>query len=144
MCSQMFDCIFDAAHYDLIHHFSGGANDKDVPQGDIKNEFRRHAGIRATQYHSKWFLVFGQAWRRSINAAPWGSSDFPETNRLSPFNNRLSASSAPMPADSAPMVLAAKVSQKDASIRTAFLCSVFILFSLLLSRYVCPRPSPDI
>src|SRR5262245_31712679 len=74
------------------------------------------------------FWSFARAWRRSINAAPCGSSDFPATNRLSPFNNRLSASSAPTPADSPAMLLAAKASQQDVSIRTAFLFRVFILF----------------
>src|SRR6266576_3996706 len=143
MCSQMFDCIFDATHYDLIHHFSGGAT-KMSPRVTSKTSSGDTRESEQLSITANGFWSLARAWRRSINAAPWGSSDFPATNRLSPFNNRLSASSAPMPADSAPMVLAAKVSQKDASIRTAFLCSVFILFSLLLSRYVCPRPSPDI
>jgi hypothetical protein len=55
----MFDCIFDAAQLDRTHYFSGGADDKDITQTDIKNEFRRYAGIGATQYDSKWFLVLG-------------------------------------------------------------------------------------
>ena len=66
------------------------------------------------------FWSFARAWRRSTSAAPVGSSDFPATNRLSPFNNRLSASSAPTPADSPAMVLATKASQLHVSIRTAF------------------------
>ena len=56
----MFDCVFDAAQPDLIHNFSGGANDKNVAQAYIENEFRRDAGIGATHYHSKWFLVLCQ------------------------------------------------------------------------------------
>ena len=30
MRSQVFDCVFDAAQANLVHHFSGGANDKNV------------------------------------------------------------------------------------------------------------------
>jgi hypothetical protein len=67
-------------------------------------------------------------WRRSISAAPWGSSDFPETNRLSPFNKRLSASSGATPADSPAMLIAVEASQLHISIRTAFVFIVFIFF----------------
>jgi hypothetical protein len=58
-CSQMFDYIFDAAHRNRIHHLSGGANDKDIAQSHVKNEFGRDAGIRATQDHSERFLALG-------------------------------------------------------------------------------------
>jgi hypothetical protein len=57
----MFDCIFDATQCDCIHDFSRSAFDKDVAQTHIKNEFRRDAGIGATHYHSKWFLILGQS-----------------------------------------------------------------------------------
>jgi hypothetical protein len=30
VCSQMFNCTFDAAQSHLIHYFSSGANDKNV------------------------------------------------------------------------------------------------------------------
>jgi hypothetical protein len=57
----MFNCILDAAQPNLINHFSGGANDKNVAQAYIENEFRRNSGIGATHYHCKRFLLLRQA-----------------------------------------------------------------------------------
>ena len=38
--AEMFDCIFDAPQGDGINHFARGADDKDVAQSNVEDQFR--------------------------------------------------------------------------------------------------------
>ena len=41
--AEMFDCVFDAAQRDSINYFTRAADDKDVAQSNVEDQFRWHA-----------------------------------------------------------------------------------------------------
>src|SRR6266550_8531389 len=56
-CSKMVDCVLDAAQRIVIHQIAGRANDEEVPDVLIENDFGRGARISAADDDGKRMLV---------------------------------------------------------------------------------------
>src|SRR3982751_2725286 len=56
----MFDRVFDAANRDRVRHLAGGAHHKDTTKLLVKNQFRSHPRIGATQDYCKRLLLIDE------------------------------------------------------------------------------------
>src|SRR5262245_15717629 len=57
---QVFSSIFQATKFGIGNHVSRHAHDKQVPKALVKDNFRRHPGVSATQDFRVWVLPGSQ------------------------------------------------------------------------------------
>ncbi|MOA58113.1 hypothetical protein D3C78_1824440 [compost metagenome] len=55
---QNLGCVFEAGQTIVIDEVSRDPNDEYVARVLVEGQFRRHPGIRATEYRGDWLLCF--------------------------------------------------------------------------------------
>src|SRR3982751_414973 len=58
--TQNIDAVFDAAQAFIVEHIASYANDEQISQAFIKDDFRWHTRIGTTKDDRKWVLTFRQ------------------------------------------------------------------------------------